>query len=153
MPLWQLSLIVIIVTGRHHSGQCFCFFWSLSEHGILFTYTVWILQTVSITTLHFPPVGEVTIPIILVNPLYLTHPHCFRSCGPSQHRARAPTPVLRPLPRPRAVAGLILKTLHVLEGGRKAEEPEEVHANMGRAFKLHSESGSWDQTSDLLALR
>lgn len=82
------------------------------------------------------------------------YPRYFRSCGLSQCRVQGPTPVLRAVPRSRAVAGLILKAhLHVLECGRRVEQPEEVHANMGRAFRLHSESDSRVQTLELLALR
>ncbi len=106
------------------------------------------------TTRYFSSLGSVStwMPLTLVNFLHVTHPHYFRSCGRSQRRVRGPTPVLRSVARSGATAGLTLKTLRRV-CGRRAAQPEEVHANMGRAFRLHLESVSRLPTSDLHALR
>lgn len=47
------------------------------------------------------------------------------------------TPALRAAPQSRAAAGLRIPP--VLEGGKKADFPEEAHASMERVFKLQLE--------------
>lgn len=61
-------------------------------------------------------------------------PSYFRSCGLSRRHVRGSTPALRAVPQSRAAAGQ--RILPASEGGKKADFPEEVHASMGRAFRL-----------------